>query len=380
MGEESEKSLVPAEKPVKIGRSRAIDREPRLLRLHEESEEWSIYYRHHNAKKQWRKVQEELEIERLEEEALNDLERTYMSTIRYGPARDKEIDWRLVPPDLRQLIGQMSEVTGWKKFPVFMALLGIIAMALRGRVVVRLDSSWSEVVILYLVIAAPPGSKKSSLLEIISLPIRQYEIDLQNKYNANNSPERKEYVATVKELKKKFSQKIMNQIVKDNFDGEIGPNFAEFFSSVQAPLEALRSAAAEHEGKKDALPRILTDKATHRALCNLMSEQGGAIAVLSAEADSLLSMLTTPGANLDLFNKGYTTEDFREDTARSSQIIRRPVLNLLYIAHEDTLSRICKNQRFVSVGLAARFLPHFAEEPSITSIDKEYEEDEFSIL
>ena len=109
------------------------------------------------------------------------------------------------------------------------------------------------------------------------------------------------------------------------------------------------------------IPRLLADDITPEAAASLLAEQGGRLAIISAEGGifDIIAGRYSPKAipNMDLWLKGHSGDPLRVDRkGRPPEHIPRPALTLGLMIQPSVLGAIAANQQFRGRGFLARIL------------------------
>ena len=346
-----------------------------LKTVQDETNYLNIIVSNRNAWKNYQKLEEENHTENLIWQTEQRLAGCHMLPLRYGLYEQPDIDWHLVPKNMSNIIKAVAEETGWNRFEILLIFLGSVAMAMRGRYVVKLDDLWEEVIILYQAIIASSGKRKSLIAKIFKSVFNQFIEEKQSEYLKDTSFI-KEKQEAIRIVKYKLRRKAISKAIADAYDKDCGLDVYAAFSSLQGPIEELETIASEFEVHAGELPRFFAEHATFRGLLDLLSHQC-AIALFGEEGNSFAEMLNTQGSSLDVFLKGYTMEDFTNDNARYGNThLKKPVLNILFIVQDYIIRQIYKSQRLASVGVTPRFLHYFCSDESsrqdtVTGVAKE---------
>jgi replicative DNA helicase len=106
-------------------------------------------------------------------------------------------------------------------------------------------------------------------------------------------------------------------------------------------------------------PRLIADDVTPEAATSLLADNGGALAIISAEGDlvgALSGRYTSGPPNLNLFLKGHSGDPLRVDRVnRPTEMVASPALTIALAAQPSIVSILVDNQSFRDRGLAARF-------------------------
>jgi hypothetical protein len=114
------------------------------------------------------------------------------------------------------------------------------------------------------------------------------------------------------------------------------------------------------------VPRLLTDDATPEALASLMMEQGGRIAILSAEGDAfdlMAGRYSSSDPHLGIYLKGHSGDaHYLDRKGREPEFIQRPALTLSLAVQPMVLVEVGQNRKFRGRGLLARFVYSLPED------------------
>lgn len=178
--------------------------------------------------------------------------------------------------------------------------LGTVAAVTTGRVAVRVNDGYREPLIGWFGLIADPGERKSPALAAVTGPLRAEEAALAEAVAAERDRLGQE-------------RRILDRRAEA----------AETAAAKAPPAEALAAMQAAADARAEALavvvppePRFLADDATPEALVRVAAEQGGRIALVSAEPGPLADMgrrYGTGSAWLDPYLKGWGGEPVRLD-------------------------------------------------------------------
>lgn len=131
------------------------------------------------------------------------------------------------------------------------------------------------------------------------------------------------------------------------------------FASIVEPLEAYEREENARRSDESRL-RLVADDVTPERLAGLLAEQGGRMAVMSAEGgifDIIAGKYTEKGGTMDVFLKGHSGDGLRVDRiGRAAEYIAKPALTLGLAIQPDVLRGLAKQPGFRGRGLLARFL------------------------
>ncbi len=224
-------------------------------------------------------------------------------------------------------------------------LLAVLSAAAGGRAVVEVRGSWREPVNLYTVAALPSGSRKSAVFAELTAPLMDTEYSLAEKTRP---------VILEGETQRRIAQRDAERAAMaasglDNDDAR-----------KKATADAIAAAQLAEAITVPVMPRLLADDVTPEAAASLLAEQGGRIAVLSAEGgifSTLAGRYSGGVPSLEVFLKGHSGDMLRVDRkGRPSEYIPRPALTLGLCVQPEVLRTIAGMPGFRSRGLLARIL------------------------
>lgn len=223
--------------------------------------------------------------------------------------------------------------------------LACLSTAAGGRVsvLVRPEIGWREPVNLYLVAALSPGSRKSPVFSNLSAPITAAEGELVEKL----LPE-----ITTLRVDKKAAEDAATRAA----DQMARANLAEYEG---ARLEAHQAALAAEAITVPAIPRLFVDDVTPEALASILAEQGGSLAILSAESEvfNVIAGRYSGSPNMNVFLKGHAGDALRVDRrGRPPETIEHPALTLGICTQPAALADLAAIPGAAGRGLLARFL------------------------
>ena len=136
-------------------------------------------------------------------------------------------------------------------------------------------------------------------------------------------------------------------------------------AKARGPDRAQRSVEAESLARSLATfevpttPRLLADDVTPEAVSGLLAEQGGRLAIASAEGglfEMIAGRYSDGVPNLDVFLKGYTGDTLRVDRrGRPPEFVPNPALTILLTCQPEVITDLATKKGFRGRGLLARF-------------------------
>lgn len=226
--------------------------------------------------------------------------------------------------------------------------LGVLAAAAGGRTEVEVQPGWREPVNLYAAPAMPPGSRKSAVFREMTTPLLDAERALQESARAEVS----ESVIALEIAQEQARRAVAGAAKMDKNSP----------SADQAKANAIDAKAMADAIKVPAYPRLVADDVTPEALATLLCEQGGRMAVLSAEGDLFDIMCGRYGRdgqlpNLGVFLKGHAGDLLLVDRkGREPERIEKPALTIVVTIQPQVLLDIARRPALRGRGLLARVL------------------------
>jgi replicative DNA helicase len=225
-----------------------------------------------------------------------------------------------------------------------MLVLATLATAAGGLARIQVRPGWQEPLNLFVVVALPPGSRKSAVFADVTRPL----VRLDRDELARMRPLVVEAM-TRKTAAEKTASKAIERVASAKTEDPAG----ELAKAITAQAEAEAIMVPP-------LPRLLADDTTAEALASLMADQGGRIALLSAEGgpfDAMAGRYQGGGVYLDPYLKGHAGDELRIDRkSRGAEYIERPALTVGLAVQPDVLGKLTDHPGFRGRGLLARFL------------------------
>lgn len=225
-----------------------------------------------------------------------------------------------------------------------MFALSILSAASAKKFKVSPFPGYEEPINIWTIVALPPANRKSGIFTAMKKPLREWEL-LEKK-------EAKQAVAENNAVRKALEQKInylRNQAQKvDN--GE--------FDAITEQMAEVELELANNPAIYP--PRLFTSDATSEALIRLMGQQGGKIAVLSPEGDSITAISRYSQnkiGNVDTWLKGHAGDDIEDDRiSRESNLIQEPAITVGIFVQPVVVGDLVNNEEYRRRGFPARFL------------------------
>lgn len=246
------------------------------------------------------------------------------------------------PEWLRDFTAALAEET---QTPVDLAgcvALAVLATAAGGRAVVHVRGRWREPTNLFTVCALPPGNRKSAVFAAMTDPLYEAEKLLKDRA----LPAIIEAGLTAK-LAREAADKAAHKASAATGDGR----------------DALISEAVGMAQQAEALtvppePQLLADDATPETVTSLMAEQGGRIAVMSAEGEifDIIAGRYSGAPNMGPFLKGHAGDRLRVDRQTRKEYVDHPALTMGLSVQPAVLDGMARIKGAKGRGLLGRFL------------------------
>lgn len=222
--------------------------------------------------------------------------------------------------------------------------LAALSTAAGGRAIVEVRGSWREPVNIYTAVAMHAGSRKSAVFALMTAPL----LDAERQLAEDGQAARVE----ADQARKLAEQQAQHA---EATAAAAGPGRQD-----EALAEAIDAALHATTIEVPAIPRLVADDVTPEAAASLLAEQGGRLAILSAEGGVFATMAgryTHGSANFEVLLKGHSGDLLRVDRkGRAAEHIGHPALTLGLAVQPDVLRDIARMPGFRGRGLLARIL------------------------
>ena len=216
-------------------------------------------------------------------------------------------------------------------------ILVCAAAAVQRKVTVRVFPGWTVPTNLYLVIALPPGERKSAAVNMAVWPYKRLERDI--------------------------AQQMAQDVTEYNARRAILERAARLAEEKAGTGKGSDEAAIEARRELDELEpvipyRLFFDDVSLEALTSLLA-QHGSVAHISAEGGLLGTMAGRYNnlPNLDAIKKAWDAEEIRVDRkGRKAEYIDNPAVSIGLCVQPVALKALLSNPVFRGEGVAARFL------------------------
>jgi len=227
--------------------------------------------------------------------------------------------------------------------------LAVIGATIAKKVKVQVTSDWCEPVNLYAVVALPPAHRKSAVFSAVTAPLQDAE--------RKDAETARETIAQARQ-----ERHILERALKKAEERAANANEQEHPVAMEEAIR-LRKTLPEIP----SLPRLLVDDVSPEKLVGLLGENGGRIALMSAEGgvfDMMAGKYSSGVPNLDVYLKAHAGDMLRVDRVnREAEFIDDPALTLGIAVQPEVLKGLVSKPGFRGRGLLGRLL--FSMPPSL---------------
>ncbi|AKN32582.1 hypothetical protein Ccar_17700 [Clostridium carboxidivorans P7] len=226
--------------------------------------------------------------------------------------------------------------------------LAVVASILSKKFKIEGKLGWEEPLNLYTVAVMNPAERKSAVFSHMTKPLLKHEAEVNKKLKpeiAANQIEKEILKNELQNLKKAAS----------------APKKSDKTNQIELEEQA-RQKAKELEEFVDKKPlRLLADDVSPEKITNLLSENDGKLAIMSAEGDIFEIMAgrysQNNTSNTGVFLKGHSGDMLRVDrVVRGADHVEEPALTIGLAIQPEVLRKVMDNENFRGKGLTARFL------------------------
>ena len=244
-----------------------------------------------------------------------------------------------LPPVLGKYVQAVAENIQVSVDMAVVSALAVCAICVQRKFIINPKPGWVEPLNLYAVIVAKPSERKSPVMKSMTKCLYEYT----KEENERRAPEIEAY-RTQKAMLDSTIEAMMKAKPKDNEDK---------FAAILDKKRELREL-------KPVNPlRLLADDVTPEALTSLIADNGGKMAIVSAEGGifETLSGMYSNKVNIEAVLKAYSGDYIQVDRkGRPSESIEYPALTILLFIQFLVLNSIMDNDVFQGRGMLARFL------------------------
>lgn len=246
-----------------------------------------------------------------------------------------------LPTPLKEYSIALSEFTETPIELPALTTLGMVSIAISGKVIVEVKKDYFEPTNLWIAVALDPSNRKTPILVKCSSPIRYCE----SEQAAILKPQIME-VMTKRKLIEEQIKKLTAQVNEDKNN------------SHEIHLKIIQL----EQSKPDLInyPCLISEDSTPEALSQIMNQNGEKMAIVSDEGgilEILKGRYSKQVPNLDIYLKSYSSSPIRIDRKHDEPIImRNPCLTIVITPQPTILSGLAGNSHFRERGISSRFL------------------------
>lgn len=248
-----------------------------------------------------------------------------------------------LPTSIADMVRAVAEATQTDPAMPATSALSALSGCTGGHAEIEIRPGWREPLNLYIATVAAPGERKSSVQRTMVRPLISTERELIK----STAAERQE-AQTRKDVAAKNAELQRNNAAKAEKDDQDA-----------ALADAIGAVALADSITVPPVPRLIVDDITPEKVAELLAEQGGRLALISAEGGvfDIIAGRYSRQPNLDVWLKGHAGDDLRVDRKSGPpQYISRPALTLGLMIQPAVLDAIAAHREFRGRGLLARFL------------------------
>jgi hypothetical protein len=250
-----------------------------------------------------------------------------------------------LPDWLRSFVLAEAEATQTPVDMAVMFVLAALATVVAGHVHIEPMAGWREGLNVFIAVAMEPGSRKSAVHRDVISPIVSYERVLVELAQPDISEQ-----ATIRRIAEASLAKAE----------KAAASTTDRIERLALEEEARNLASALDRIDVAAPPRMFTADVTPEKLASLLHENGGRMAVLSAEGgifDIMAGRYSSGIPNIDVYLSGHAGDPIRVDRrGRPSEFVDRPALTIGLAVQPFLLARAARVSDFAGRGLLDRFL------------------------
>lgn len=328
-----------------------------------------VHVRHHEAAKKYRKMEQEQERE-LRLEAFRTTPFARCSPI--PPVRElaEWLDPSRLPWELREAATNLAAYLGVELEAALLAILTTMPMALRGRVLIAVNDTWTEAAEIFTLLIRRSGGKKSEFARVLALPFLEFEQELQLTVRENERLQRRNERLIMAEkcfVRGEFSKHFPGG--RADLANEEDP-FEERLERFLRDAESISSVMRAKESPEKAAPSLFFASMTAKKLIRKLKEQGSSLACIEAEGTIFASEIMKKHKQFLL--SAHDMERISDASLTSGEaIVPHPAISMLLMVQPSIASKFYRDASAKEVGLSPRFLPFFSSRKTENSGDSE---------
>jgi replicative DNA helicase len=250
----------------------------------------------------------------------------------------------VLPPDLADYVTAVAATTQTPTDMGAMLVLSCLATVAANRWWIAREADWVEPLILWTLVALPPGSRKSAVASHAGRPLYAIERELRDQHKQDAAGKEDLLAIATKRKERIFADLIKVRNPRERM-------------SLEADLEAVR--AEIDELTVPPAQQLLCDDVTPEALGVLLSENDGHIGIISTEGGvfaNLTGRYTQGTPQLDLILKSYDGDPYRANrVGRAKVLIDHPAVAFGLAVQPHVLAETTRTPALRERGLMGRF-------------------------
>jgi hypothetical protein len=285
---------------------------------------------------------------------MNRLETEWPDIIPLNEIEGAPLPVSILPAWLSRYVNNLSMFLQAPSDMVLLIALSAVAIAVANKAIVEIKPGYTEPLNIWTCSILPPANRKSPVVKKLSKPIWDYESQIREEIG----PERRHLIQEKSILEDRINQLQKVAAKQEN---------ASKRNDTIARMQQLGDDVDILEEEIPALPRLLVDDITSEKLAQVMEDNQGRAAVLSAEGDlfQLMAGRYTKSTNFSVFKKAWTgSERIIDDRiGRKGTSVRNPALTLGICAQPAVIEELTDKNSFRGEGILGRFLFAIPESP-----------------
>lgn len=252
-----------------------------------------------------------------------------------------ELPVGLLPGILGEFAEGLAEATQTPRELAAVNALGVAALCVQDKAIVRVKPDYSEGLNLYGIVASEPGERKSAVVSACKAPVVAWEQEQEQQAHAAI-------------LEAASMRKTMERAIDKARAKAAGAKTAGDRQAAAREIWEMERELPEVPGT----PRMLVNDVTPEALAAVMAASGESIGMLEAEGgalDTFAGRYSNSMPNIDLLLMAFGAEPFVVDRKGKDPLrLRSPRLTLVLTPQPSVLRAAGSNPAFVGRGLIAR--------------------------
>ena len=245
-----------------------------------------------------------------------------------------------LPPTLRAWVEAEAIATQTPSDLPAVIALATISACVAKKFQVEIRRGWREPLNIYWLVAMDPGNRKTGVFDDAVAPLFRYE---------NTSREQQAAAAEAARIRREIKERRLSRAM-DKAARTGLPEDSRVAEELGVELRSERVAV---------VPQRAVDDVTSERLAAMLAEQGGRLAILSAEGglfDTAGGRYSKGIPNLDVYLKSHAGDDLRVDRMNRPPLhVRKPALTLGLAVQPEVIHELGRRRGFRGTGFLARF-------------------------